>query len=482
MQDSDLIPVVATGITSKAMLSEIRNKLGFTVPGEGRTVTSPTTYMYNNRVFNVKDFGAFGDGVTNDTTAIQNTINAAVAVGGATIFVPKGTYKVTTQLTLATGRVIGEGFGLTDIQFFGCHGFNVTGDNAYIIGLQLFSRAANGDVDPKLYDGITYAGSSGTHINFARCDDLYMRGWSRAIYAKYVWNSAWDKVQTLNSLKGFVTSGLSANNNLSNSWINGDTRAISLELNGTDHGEGLNISNTGIFGGAIGVYAEQFISLNIVGCTIDLCTDIGVTLTNCTGSIIGCWVYATNDAIRFEDLSSLTTGSFKVIGNPSIWSVSARCIYIGQFVQHVTVAHNTLQFSTFSVIVHSTAAYFIIEPNTTINGSGVVGRQSGGGTGISSIDADTSYTIPNTGFENSTVDFNIALAAGRTLTLPSNASSWIGRHFRIMRAGGAGTLTVQNATPTALKVLPAATPSFCDVEFGSVNGVLGWYLTGYGVL
>lgn len=39
---------------------------------------------------NVKDFGAKGDGVANDTTAIQSAINAASADRGGVVFFPAG--------------------------------------------------------------------------------------------------------------------------------------------------------------------------------------------------------------------------------------------------------------------------------------------------------------------------------------------------------------------------------------------------------
>ena len=46
------------------------------------------------QIFNVKTFGAVGNGVTNDTTAIQAAITAAVAAGGGEIYFPPGTYAV----------------------------------------------------------------------------------------------------------------------------------------------------------------------------------------------------------------------------------------------------------------------------------------------------------------------------------------------------------------------------------------------------
>jgi hypothetical protein len=73
---------------------------------------------------NVKDFGAVGDGVTNDAPAIQNAFNACFMNGGTPIplFFPAGTYIVNTALTLTNvdgawmfGGGSGEGGGKTII-------------------------------------------------------------------------------------------------------------------------------------------------------------------------------------------------------------------------------------------------------------------------------------------------------------------------------------------------------------------------------
>lgn len=51
-------------------------------------------------VINVKDYGAKGDGVKDDTEAIQAAINAANSAGGGVVYFPKGIYVVSADITL----------------------------------------------------------------------------------------------------------------------------------------------------------------------------------------------------------------------------------------------------------------------------------------------------------------------------------------------------------------------------------------------
>ncbi len=58
------------------------------------TISVPVTVAGQSSEINVRDFGAKGDGVTNDTAAINNAIIAAYNRGGGTVCVPDGTYMI----------------------------------------------------------------------------------------------------------------------------------------------------------------------------------------------------------------------------------------------------------------------------------------------------------------------------------------------------------------------------------------------------
>lgn len=69
------------------------------------SVGSTTPRALNERfadVTNVKDFGAVGDGVTDDTAAIQDAISRVDALGG-TIFFPAGNYAISNPIILRGG-------------------------------------------------------------------------------------------------------------------------------------------------------------------------------------------------------------------------------------------------------------------------------------------------------------------------------------------------------------------------------------------
>jgi Ca2+-binding RTX toxin-like protein len=75
-------------------------------------------------IFNVKDYGALGNGLTNDTLAIGRAIAAASAAGGGQVYLPEGTYILSGSgnvrgpiLRLADNvSLIGDGAGVSTLK------------------------------------------------------------------------------------------------------------------------------------------------------------------------------------------------------------------------------------------------------------------------------------------------------------------------------------------------------------------------------
>lgn len=125
--------------------------------------------------FNVKDFGAIGDGIADDTVAIQAALNAVPdgtesgfgTPRGGEVRMPPGYYRVTGTLTLkARTRLIGAGSEATSIEYG-----STTGDVLYyqrpnspmsgqpptcIKGLRIFMKV-----------GVTHTSGAAIHIDSA---------------------------------------------------------------------------------------------------------------------------------------------------------------------------------------------------------------------------------------------------------------------------------------------------------------------------
>lgn len=81
----------------------------------GGIVHNLSTYL-NNRVINVKDYGAVGDGVTDDTDAFEAAILAAE---DQELSIPKGNYKITRTLIFRNGTIRGENREYTRLEYSG---------------------------------------------------------------------------------------------------------------------------------------------------------------------------------------------------------------------------------------------------------------------------------------------------------------------------------------------------------------------------
>lgn len=99
---NSLIPAggtVATALNDLSDKANGTNYIGYNQGSTGGTNRVLTSKLKES--VSVKDFGAVGDGITDDTSAIQAAITYGGSVGGADIYFPTGTYKVTSTLNMA---------------------------------------------------------------------------------------------------------------------------------------------------------------------------------------------------------------------------------------------------------------------------------------------------------------------------------------------------------------------------------------------
>lgn len=118
---SSVLPVVQNGTTKKAAI----NELGFSQSGVAAVIRSIQSKL--REVVSVKDFGAVGDGVADDTVAIQAAINQVAAQGRGVVHVPTGTYKLTSPLLVPYGvSMYGDGGTATIFSCLNCDCINFT--------------------------------------------------------------------------------------------------------------------------------------------------------------------------------------------------------------------------------------------------------------------------------------------------------------------------------------------------------------------
>lgn len=94
-------------LPSEAILASDSAAISFLQAGTGATLRTVQDKLRD--IVSVKDFGAVGDGVTDDTAAIQLALDAAQG-SGAKLFIPAGTYRTTAPLVVSQRiSMYGEG-------------------------------------------------------------------------------------------------------------------------------------------------------------------------------------------------------------------------------------------------------------------------------------------------------------------------------------------------------------------------------------
>ncbi|MCL2358175.1 glycosyl hydrolase family 28-related protein [Candidatus Bathycorpusculum sp.] len=94
-------------------------------------------WKHSSTRFDLVNFGAKGDGVTDDTQAINSAISAAEASGGGIVVFPKGIFKCMAVRPKSTVTLQGQGWGESILK-----GFDDKSNNAIIDGTGYFSQTS----------------------------------------------------------------------------------------------------------------------------------------------------------------------------------------------------------------------------------------------------------------------------------------------------------------------------------------------------
>lgn len=92
--------------------------VGYLPSGDGAIATDIQSKL--REIASVKDFGAVGDGITDDTAAIQAAIDAVYSAGGGLVFIPEGTYKISASASFEAWETYGAGAVVTAISAGSC--------------------------------------------------------------------------------------------------------------------------------------------------------------------------------------------------------------------------------------------------------------------------------------------------------------------------------------------------------------------------
>lgn len=186
----------------------------------------------NGLVFDVKnDYGAAGDGVTDDTSAIQAAITAAA---GGVVFLPAGTYKITSSLLISTAgtRLIGAGWrGVTtlvgaaavkviSVRERYCHleNFEIDGDDTATYGIEFYNGARTTAHEVYIHDcandGVVFdcgagagAGRNNNLIRLVRCQSSSNTGYGYSVATGQTDNNGLELFEcegSSNGLAGFL--------------------------------------------------------------------------------------------------------------------------------------------------------------------------------------------------------------------------------------------------------------------------------------
>lgn len=228
-----------------AMISASEYAAATVIPHGGTySPTLPATMgIVSQGIYNVKAYGASGNGATDDTAAIQLAIDAADA-GGGIVLLPPGRYLVSGTLTIATVLpLLVLGYGAKLELSAGVIGFQVHQAisglmGAVIEGLEIDGNSAAGTIGVQFYN-TTRAKVANCHIHHCATGVEFKAVTADASLGSGLQDVWIESCQLINVLIRYCTIGVDFapavwNNGMNTSF--GQTRLDSVDIGACDTG------------------------------------------------------------------------------------------------------------------------------------------------------------------------------------------------------------------------------------------------------
>lgn len=127
-----------------------------------------------SEIVSVKDFGAVGDGITDDTEEIQAAISFAQTQNGTEVFIPKGTYKISSPISITSPVSVVGVIGATIIapNFATGSAFQIVPPSGWPYDSGVTIANLNFKASVVRVSGAYLSSSNGYYVTVTRCQFL----------------------------------------------------------------------------------------------------------------------------------------------------------------------------------------------------------------------------------------------------------------------------------------------------------------------
>lgn len=271
-------------------------------------------FRLNTQRVDVIQAGAFGDGKSDDTAAIQEALNIVDAAGGGVVVLPVGEYRITSALELPP-RVGIQGYGQQSL--LRAHGSN---------GIALLPSDLIG---PRRLSDFSIQGVACEHTSAIFCDiaedkrvqglvfeNIYISFFGTAIKGRGFWHTSFRTISIHQVWRGFYLYDRNVKITIDDCRITqgglleGQGVSIGIQIgdgNSKFRPEDVQIEKSIVYGFDKAIVWRTALFGGVTNCDLDSCTKTGLELVTADGGFTfrDNWVEVDGDAVRGVDCTAI---------------------------------------------------------------------------------------------------------------------------------------------------------------------------------